>query len=495
MKQPTQQSQQDLLKFVSIGKQSAEQKQFRYVKAKGYLHKLTRDPAHLDEFDWQQMRGYLAMWRKNGTILCVSQFMVRRGPDKHVHFTLDCGGITYLFEIYGQSNAAIAETATFFWSLQPSGNVSDPPDAGTLAITSVSGLDVSALSAKQLARILDSNPIRSISFLTGTWNAAQSVVLATRPYPFKITVASTPRGTFAFTDGGKAFVDALQTRKSSFGSLRMDFPDRMPLSHANLQRLFELEDTFDELDVWRLNRESMLLPFSAKVKVLIYEIHSTMMQPNDFDSIDIAAKDLHLKMYLNDADGWERLPISLLDRVSALGNFEKLCLWIDTSRRASLDETELLAEALIRAIKGNPRLAYLNLSDNIGLFDWTPYLQNVFEAMEDHTGLIKLVVDDIELEDDDHASWLKKLLSRNRNIVVLDGSGSTYSDKSIAELYSLNRFCCGSAKLVRASASLRSQLVTAALTENASNNFQCTALLLAQHTDMLCEFVEDWSQN
>ena len=184
------------------------------------------------------------------------------------------------------------------------------------------------------------------------------------------------------------------------------------------------------------------------------------------------------------AANWTELPISILNRVAELGHFERFGIW-----EVEFDEVVPLAQALIRAIRANPQLTHLDLCGNSGYVDWTPHLRNIFEAMGKHTGLRKLVVK-IATEEFDY-SILEKLLSRNRNIVVVNGSGRKYSNgSSIDKLYSLNRFYRGSTALMKASTALRPQLVATTLGASASGNVQYTTLLLANHTDMVCEFVD-----
>ena len=134
-------------------------------------------------------------------------------------------------------------------------------------------------------------------------------------------------------------------------------------------------------------------------------------------------------------------------------------------------------------------------------------------AVEGHAGLRSLVVkvhtptvDSDEDNSDDEDSdvddferipfdylWLERLLSRNRNITVLDASHTRISNgSSIEQLYALNHFYHGSATLVKEqSASLRPLLATTTLVESAAGNLQHTALLLTDHTDTLGELIHD----
>ena len=147
----------------------------------------------------------------------------------------------------------------------------------------------------------------------------------------------------------------------------------------------------------------------------------------------------------------------------------------------------------------------------------TPYWPYIFKAMEEHPGLRTLVVkdcpqsyfsDEHDSEDNDsednvfedeeylrlsrfNYSLLEQLLSRNRNITVYDNAGNYFSNGPfIDSLYLLNHFYCGSATLVKESTSWRPLLVATALMENASEDFQYISLLLSNHVDVLCEFIQ-----
>ena len=426
-----------LLQVIPRERLTSKHKQFYTVDDGHPIYKLTREPTRLDEFDWVkfQRETHVAIWRKNATLICVSQWNLMRYPEKHVYFTIHHLGKTYQCAIFGQSDDAIAKTATFFWSLTHSGE-SNAHLHRCLWIDDVVEFNFAAFQPEQIAQILDANSTISFAFRTGVWNAAQCAALATRPYPLNVRLAVSPldMGTFLFEDGGRAFVDALQMRKSPFGELCMVFAqDRMPrgmvFSHAHLKRLCELEDIFDKLDICPLNRQSVLLPFSAKVKALDYKINSEIVQPNDFNSLDIATKDLNLKMYLDKDSGkwtnppWTDLPIAFLNRAAQLSHFERLSFSIDIWK-LERGEVAPVAEALIRAIRANPHLTHLDLTGNNGVFGWTLHLPSIFEAMEDHPGLRTFVVD-FGTNPSNQAS-LERLLSRNPNITVCSSSGKVW---------------------------------------------------------------------
>ena len=357
---------------------------------------------------------------------------------------------------------------------------------------------------------MDSNPKRRVALLVGI-SAEQSEALATRPYPLNLELCGRK---FAFLDNGTAFVDALEKRKFSFGSLLIHCgEDRMCLSSASLQRLLKLEYLFDKLRIYSPNRECALLPLLAKVDALSCTVAAEHIQPNDFKNLDIVTKDLTFTMFMKEDDEWDALLISFLNRVAQLGHFEKLRLSIRLQwPRAELleyDDVARVAVALTRAIHANPKLLCLDLSCNSSLLHYGPHLQSIFKSMEEHEGLRTFAVQSYilgDLWDEDESSedvdgqfrsrfdfdrsWLEQLLSRNRNITVVDGVGKKCTDGStIDKAYALNDLYNGSASLVKESTELRPLLVSTALASSASNSVQYTALLLSQHVDTLCELI------
>jgi hypothetical protein len=173
---------------------------------------------------------------------------------------------------------------------------------------------------------------------------------------------------FAFEDDGTSFLDALENRHTSFGSLRLRFDaDLCPLNQVNLERLLQLE-TLDQLELCQLNEEQILLPFSAKANALVYRIHSNATHPTNFNSLEIATKDLNLTIFLHDTtNNWHLLPISFLQRVAEVGHFQRLHFALDGSLdhldRFEANKAALVVEALVHALSRNPELTYLRLKD------------------------------------------------------------------------------------------------------------------------------------
>lgn len=494
-----------MLELVPPRRRSSKQKALLQVgsaAANDYpMYRLLQEPSSLDEvlvWDIRQTSHY-TLWReKNQTLICLGDMDLIRYRGKHVFFTicyhkgrrqkLDCA-------IYGKTDAAIAETASFLWALQSLGK---NEACFTIGGSEADDFDFTALQVHQLAYVLDANPTRRFEFKTGTWDAEQTVVLATRSYPFnlKLTSKKYKRG-FQFKDDGDAFVAALTTRQSSFGSLGIDFDkDEALFSRKSLKLLFQF-GIFEALSTCVLDRECVLLPFSAKADILDYKIDAQHVQPADFGLLNITAKDLTLKLYLDHTNDWDGLLISFWNRMAELGHFEKInfsfaYFWEDTHEDPfEFSEVAPVVQALMRAIKNNLKLTHLNLSDTHFRFNWNPHIQEIFLCMEEHGELRTFTIKRYPDEDPTY-SWLKRLLSCNRNITVLDRSGQRCSNGSIIDrLYKLNHFHNGLITLVKESAPLRPLLVGTALVESASEDAQLTALLFSSQMDVLCEFVQD----
>lgn len=74
---------------------------------------------------------------------------------------------------------------------------------------------------------------------------------------------------------------------------------------------------------------------------------------------------------------------------------------------------------------------------------------------------------------------------------VYDATGLLLPDGAgIPQIYQLRRCYFGSPTLIQDSASLRQSLVGTALVETASSSFPRCALLLADHVDVLCDFLQ-----
>ena len=456
------------------------------------------------------------IWRTNETIICLGNSSYDQYWERNLSFTFyDEGKGELHCTIFGKSDAAIAETATFVWSLKHTGGTS--LKIYTEDADDEDNFDVSALQPSQMANILEANPTRELELQTGVWNEEQSTVLASCPLPILLRISDPYEeggGGFAFTDEGTAFVIALEKRQTSFGSLEIACNKCKPIRCSNLQRILNL-DVFDKLQMPCLDKELALIPFSTKVKTLSYTIDAKHVALKDVDSLEIVATDLCLKIRVHldvDTEEWEAVLVSFLNRVAGLGHFERLTIALhdygvgDDESENDMDATPVVAQALVGAIRGNPKLSHLNVSQTV--FRWTPHIDDIFGAMEDHEGLRTLIVgyyprrndrlydldedgDSLDSISNDYSA-LERLLSRNQHITVLDCLDQKITNgTTIEKLYALNLFFNGSEMLIgQESAELRPLLFTTALTEcSVKRRFPCTAILLSHHEDLLCDCI------
>lgn len=517
------------------------------------IYKLLWEPSNLDEFDWRKhLHPYpnsfnllgISIWRENKTLTCVTeQYPSPMYKEKSLSFTIYCSGKSPLqFTVYGETDAAIAETATFFWSLRYAEDRKTRLEIGSY--DSSRPIDfATAFQPEQLARMFEANPTRRIKLSRVYVSAAQSTILASQPHRVELEFCEFLDSTgncFCIADRGTAFVNALTKRTSSFGTLKFSFRDTRwslkCLNLHNLKRLLELE-VFEKLTFDALDKNSALLPFSARVHTLEYKIDAEHVKAEDFSSLDIRAKDLSLTVYSEggiesdyddymqgddaedeewDAEGrqrvdtegdeWDVILISFLDRVAALGHFESLRFGIGFRRgRNAWFEYDYstvvpIRKALIRAIEANQNLRHLDLSTTDSALNWTPHLELIFKSMGNHKGLRTFKVQEYsprkvwseEIGDyyDEGYCWLKWLLSRNRKITVYDKTGEVCSDQSVDQLYARNRFYNGSETLAKESPLVQQKLVATALVQSASKNFQYSAFLLSSNKDTLCKLVQ-----
>ncbi|GAX17670.1 hypothetical protein FisN_10Lu387 [Fistulifera solaris] len=436
----------------------------------------------------------MSIWRNNHTIICVTPLLCIEYKNYYVSFKI-CREIDehpLHCAIFGESHDAVAETATFFWSLKQQG----AKTSRLIVRSRHNNIDLTTFHVKRLTQILDANPGRTIEILKGTWNAEQSEVLATRPYPLKLRLSRE----FTFQDEGTSFVDALQRRQTSFGWLNIVYGDKgRPFNHANWSRFLRLDVTFEKLTIGCLEGENVLLPFSMKVKALVYELAADDIQLEEFESLAIAAKDLTIEMQitvLQHDENWNRRPIVFLERIAELGHFENFGFVAKSRRNSSTYHGYIsrakvaeLAEAFCRVIRGNPNLTQLTLDDHHRDFQWYLHLENIFQALEDHPNLRTFTIGLMMWSGFDF-SPLEKLLSRKRDIIVLNFSGEIIlNGGSIDRLYALNRFIKGSAKLVSEETVLRPLLAATALINGALPEFQYISILLSDHTDFVCEHI------
>ncbi|GAX17696.1 hypothetical protein FisN_10Lh407 [Fistulifera solaris] len=475
------------------------------------MYCLLREPEHLEEFDWETNEKII--WCDNDTIICVcSRDMLQYDETSYFSFSIERENFLH-GTVFGKTDAAIAETATWLLSLSSLRKFNKVIVGGYATSITRKHFDVASFSAKQLTQILGANPTRCISFIASQLTTEQIVYLAKRPFPISLKLnryqSTDDKG---LRDEGTTLVDALENRQSAFGSLELDASSNRPImSRANLERLLRLDFIIDKLSLDFLHADIVLSPFVARVQALNYNFTVKDLRPEDFETLDIVAKDLKLTINLDGATQWSEILISLLNRLACLGHFESLSFSFDTSDvlPVTLGSDQALVHALVNVIAGNPHLISFDFENTHALINMAPYKETICQALEEHRGLRSVIFHKFPpfhrifaelLYPLEHSrqqelwySVLERLLSRNRRINVCDNRGNRYTNGStIDTLYALNDFYNGSFDLLKEdSTSLRPLYVATALTAGASANFQCAALLLSDHTDILCEFLHN----
>jgi hypothetical protein len=445
-----------------------------------HTYKLLRTPVNWGEII-QYGNAAMAIWRDNGTLTYIAPC----NGDTHFPESNESKPSLWFYlnhlklDITGNTEKDVAETAAFFLQLE------EP--TGQTSILDITGhtpddFDFRAVDVQCLAHIFEVAPLRCVRFCCLTLSAEQSRVLATRPHAVELAFCGC-----LFDDHGDAFVDALLSRQSLFGSLEIE--DNDLLSDNNLKRLLQA-DVLNYLGLPSLKNELLFLPLPARVDSLDYRMSSKSLMEDDFQHAFIAAKKLSLVI---DHDG-QQFPtealISFLQRVAALGHFVSLRFLVIMPNRF-IAIPVCIAHELIHATLANPNLEVLDLS--FCNWDWEPHFEILFEGIKDHKQLCSLHLCARKPATSFGSDFchLRKLLSVNRKIIVWDERENPFSDgSSIDALYELNRFYRGSAGLVAESPAERQLLLASALMENAADNLQCSALLLFDHLDVLFDLLQ-----
>ena len=447
-------------------------------------YKLQRKPINLQELN--QYGHPIAIWRDNGTLT----YFTPCGSNNHPHHRLRCLTVAYFdkgprLSITGITDEAVVETAAFFMSLESSTQHSSCVGIGTLHDE---GYDFRAAQVQCLRHIFDVAPLRDVEFQNVILSAAQSLFLATRPQQIRLTLCDC-----TFEDGGTIFVNGLEDRTSLFGALA--FETSITMHDDSLKRLLQC-DMIGHLALPELNDEMALLPFVANVHRLDYQIRSSSLLEANLQSLHIVPSKLAIKI----REGSDTFPtepvLSFLRRLADLGHFVELKVRFTfdfDDDELQMEITDCVVDELIRTALANPKLQLLDLSTGEKDVKWDSHLETLFTGLKGHQGLRTLVLYvDKSAFGPDYSHLRQFLSSGNRNTTVIDDDGAIYSDDDgvIDELYSLNRFYRGSAGLVVKPLAERSSLVSTALMEIASDDFQRSALLLSNHTDALYELVQ-----
>ena len=460
-------------------------------------YKLLRKPVNLEELN--SCSQAMPIWWDNETLAYVAPRGIYGSPmyGQGQHLFVDYVDKGFKLHIVGKTDEAIAQTAAFFMSLEEDSSTKESSRVFFSSMCSRT-IDFSGAGSQCLIHLFERAPSRHVHFLHVSLSSEQSIVLATRPQPVQLTFQSC-----SFIDEGTAFVTALENRKSSFGSLTIQFltGGTTGLKNVNMRRLFKV-DVISHLSLSSLIKEEelVLLPFSAPVDALDYTIDARLLANADFQPVKIWTKKLSLAIWLGknrrtptlarDAESILTTAVnSLLRRVADIGHFLELDFRLFEQYPFVMPDCAV--EELFRATLANTNLQVLVLARRFGDLDRDSRMEKLCTVLKEHEGLTTLKINIRDSAFGPHLSHLRDLLSHNRRITVMNEMGDVYTDGSaIDELYSLNRFYRNSARLAVGPTSERSPLVATALMNSTTANFQRSALLLSDHADALHELVQ-----
>ncbi|GAX29099.1 hypothetical protein FisN_7Hu304 [Fistulifera solaris] len=188
-----------------------------------------------------------------------------------------------------------------------------------------------------------------------------------------------------FQDGGETFVDVLEHRQTRLGTL--SFPYNTPFHKDHLKRLIQANKA-EQLILPRLDDELDLLPISAPVQSLTYEVAFSSLVGTDFENVNIETDKLFLSVYNESDDFPTELMISIWKRIGALGHFKELGVRVPVDQEVyeqfgcEVANSRVMKEA-IRAIIAYPGLTTLQFGDPDGCEDWDSYLEDLFDKQEE----------------------------------------------------------------------------------------------------------------
>jgi hypothetical protein len=395
--------------------------------------------------------------------------------DDRLYLSLRSCSMTRTLIIVGESDCAILETALYILELEK-----EEVRSGDLELCTGSRL---TLRPTCWSKLLDAVSSRFLEIKNTTLSVKLSQLLATKPLQLSILEDC------YYEDGGTAFVNALERRRSIFDSLELSCDH---FHDDNLKRLFRV-DKIKHLEVRRVKDELILLPFSAQADSLKYSLLLSTLQGLEahMHSVNFGTRKLELLLFHSGGPFPTSSFLSLLRRMAQFDHFAELT--IDIMDRGRNLVPDSVVQELIRIVTANCGLQVFNLPNILSHPYWNAHTTTFFDGLRDHKGLRTFgvtVTDKVEAFGPDFIR-LRHFLSYNRNITVTDGFRDVYTDGLLVdEIYALNRFYRESKTLVFVPQSERPLLVATALTRSASDHFQRSALLLADHADALLDLIQ-----
>ena len=116
------------------------------------MYKLLREPTSLDEFDWKKLGG-TALWRENGSVILICHERFNPFWDRFAYVALDHVDSHHpRCAIYGETDAAIAETLTFLCSLEHHQADAETKGEPTFNFASLQGYQLAEMACRGTCR-------------------------------------------------------------------------------------------------------------------------------------------------------------------------------------------------------------------------------------------------------------------------------------------------------------------------------------------------------
>lgn len=429
-------------------------------------YKMVRTPSTINELVLPHAEETV-VWMDNRTMAVLTNGNRSDRPVITMHKRLKlhwCPCVSV--EIFGDTEDSVLETAVFFDSLPNSEDRVLEPLCISFDYTAFN-FDVAC--SEQLAIVIERNRAKKILFMQSKLNKELSAMLASRPFSVNLGVYNTPMDI-------DAFMEHLQARSTPFGSLALDHWTVRDV--FDIGRLFDHLNLFDHLDLPDLTQNLLWKLLSSSVKSICFKIN------RETEGVDLRAADIvpkHIAIRGSESSFSKQFMLSFFHRVAEIGHLESLKLTCDSYSCGPADVD--VGEAFIQAVVSNKNLKILELKAYGSL--WENCAKDILAGLEMHKGLHTLRMDAYPRMLDPGFSWLKRLLHRNRQIEI------TGLDTNTQQIYTLSRLSCGSPRLTKESPMTRLLLVGAALTSTAPGDLQRIGLLLADHTDAVCDLLQD----
>lgn len=313
----------------------------------------------------------------------------------------------------------------------------------------------------------------------GGLTAAASVVLATRPYAIHLLLCD-----FDFEDANLLFFRHLRRRQATFGSLTM-----IHWGDSSLEQLCShLHHYFEHVKFHDLPKARVAQVLAAPLQSISFSVWEEEDFAVETPTFTISARAVSFELFFFGMDPAAGFTLSFFLGVAASEHLKSLrCNYGELLISAPILDS--VGNAFIEAIDANQNLELLELVDTD---PWTEHMKNIFRVLQNHRSITTFKIDKYPIELDPDYSWLKRLIRYNRNIKVVNRFDRVETDgMDVDRIYAFNRFFHGSPILQQDPQATRPLLVGEALIHSAVNEFQRGALLLADHTDALCDMLMD----